>query len=468
MTAASSETAPTVVVAGGGLAGISAALRLADAGYQVTVVESKPRLGGLTTSFRRGELEVDTGQHVFLRCCTAYRALIDRLGVTGLTTLQDRLDVPVVRATDGHRSRLGRGRLPIVAGLPLHLGGSLAAYTVLPLAARLAVARGALTLRRVDAVDPANDDRSFGDWLREHGQPAAAVTGLWDLIGVATLNARAEEASLALAATVFQLGLLTDAGAADIGWSAVPLGVLHGDAAMRELQSAGADIRLRCRVEAIEVDGPGWLVRTSDGEHRADAVVVALPPGAAERVVPADAVDLAAGWSEALGATPIVNVHAVFDRAVMDEAFLACVGSPLQWLFDRTAASGLGAGQYLAASLSAADVVADQPVERLRAQLLPEIERVLPRAAGAELVDFFVTREPHATFRQAPGSGRWRPTATTRARGLVLAGAHTATGWPATMEGAVRSGEVAATAIRQVIPIPTGDGASRAVSEVAA
>jgi hydroxysqualene dehydroxylase len=441
-----------VVVVGGGLAGITAALRLADAGCAVTVVEAKPRLGGLTASFRRGDLDVDTGQHVFLRCCTSYRALLDRLHVTPMTTLQARMDVPVVRARDGRRARLRRGSLPVLAGLPLHLGRSLLGYSVLPVSARLSTTRAALALRSVDAADPRTDAQSFGSWLARHGQSPAAVEALWDLVGVATLNARATDASLALAATVFQLGLLTDAGAADIGWSNVALQELHGDAAMRELAVAGVDVRLHCRGEAVEVGRAGWTVRTAadgsaTGEIAADAVVVALPPAPSERVLPADALDLPAGWSSQLGSTPIVNVHAVFDRTVMDEAFMACVGSPLQWLFDRSAPAGLRTGQYLAASLSAADDVAAQPVGEIRSQLLPEFGRVLPRVRGAELVDFFVTREPHATFRQAPGSSQWRPVTTTRHPGLVLAGAHTATGWPATMEGAVRSGNDAADAV---------------------
>jgi hydroxysqualene dehydroxylase len=436
-----------VVVAGGGLAGITAALRLADAGYDVTLLEAKPRLGGLTASFRRGDLAVDTGQHVFLRCCTSYRALLARLGVTGMTTLQPRLDVPVVRAADGRRSALHRTRLPVLAGMPLHLGRSLAGYSVLPVGARLAAVRGALALRAVDPADPAVDARSFGSWLAEHGQPAETVAALWDLIGVATLNARAGDASLSLAATVFQLGLLSDAAAADIGWSNVALETLHGDAASRELTRAGVDVRLRSRVGAVVPEGDGWLVRSGDAEHRADAVVVAVEATQAEHVIPANAIDLAPGWSERLGSTPIVNVHAVFDRVVMPETFLACVGSPLQWLFDRTRPAGLRSGQYLAASLSAADDVASRPVAELRSWLLPEFERVLPCARGAELVDFFVTREPNATFRQAPGSAAWRPSAATRRAGLVLAGAYTATGWPATMEGAVRSGDTAAETV---------------------
>jgi hydroxysqualene dehydroxylase len=441
------DDASTVAVVGGGLAGISAALQLADAGCTVTVFESRPRLGGLAGSFRRGDLDVDTGQHVFLRCCTRYRSLLDRLGVADLTLLQPRLDIAVVRAADGRRGRLRRDGLPVFAGLPLHLARSLMGYSMLPMAARLSTARAALALRRIDPAADATDRRSFGAWLDQQGQPPAAVAALWDLIGVATLNARSRDASLSLAATVFQLGLLTDPSAADIGWSAVPLQRLHGDAALTRLTAAGAQVRVRERVDAVEAAGSGFRVRGSNGSVPADAVVVAADPAQAERMLPPGAIRLTDGWAQRLGSSPIVNAHFVFDRVVMSEPFVACVGSPLQWLFDRTGPSGLGTGQYLAASVSAADDVADRPVADLRAELLPEVERVLPRAREAGLVDFFVSREPNATFRQAPGSGRWRPHTATSVPGLVLAGAYTATGWPATMEGAVRSGEAAAGAV---------------------
>jgi squalene-associated FAD-dependent desaturase len=424
----------------------------------VVLIEAKPRLGGLTASFRRGDLDVDTGQHVFLRCCTAYRALLDRLHATSMTTLQERLDVAVVRASDSRRGRLSRSNLPVLAGLPLHLGRSLASYAVMPPAARLAAVRAALALRAVDPADPATDERSFGSWLAAHGQPPEAIAALWDLVGVATLNARSDDASLALAATVFQLGLLTEPGAADIGWANAPLQEVHGESAMRELAAAGVEIRLRSKVMSIEPAPDGWLVQTGEGTEPAVAVVMAADPPQAERILPADALDLAAGWSDQLGSTPIVNAHAIFDRTVMNEPFLACVGSPLQWLFDRTRPSGLADGQYLAASVSAADDLADRSVAQLRSWLVPEIERVLPAAAGAELVDFFVTREPHATFRQAPGSGRWRPTTATRYDGLAMAGAHTATGWPATMEGAVRSGDAAAAQILSTLHRPARKG----------
>jgi squalene-associated FAD-dependent desaturase len=442
MSATRSE--PSVVVIGGGLAGITAALRLADRGRQVTLLEARPRLGGLTASFQRDGLAVDTGQHVFMRCCTSYRALLSRLGVTQLTELQSRLDIAVVRPADGRRGRIRRDPLPVLAGLPLHLGRTLTSYSLLSPNDRIAASRAALALRSLDPEDPATDDRSFGDWLAEHGQDGDAVAALWDLVGVATLNAHADQASLALAATVFQLGLLTDPGAADLGWSRVPLQELHGDAATRALTTAGVDVRLKARAESLSVEPEGWRVTGPAGTFTATQVVVAVEPAAAERLLPADSLDLAPGWAARLGEAPIVNVHAVFDRAVLDDPFLACVGSPLQWLFDRTEPAGLTDGQYVAASLSAADDVANLPVAELRERLVPEFHRVLPRSRDARLTDFFVTREPHATFRQAPGSGRSRPGPQTRYPGLALAGAHTATGWPATMESAVRSGDAAA------------------------
>jgi squalene-associated FAD-dependent desaturase len=314
-------------------------------------------------------------------------------------------------------------------------------------AQRLSFVRAALALRRVDRTDPAVDRRNFGDWLRVHGQDARAVTALWDVVGIATLNAPAQRASLALAAMVFQVGLLTDAGAADIGWSLVPLGRLHGDAAQRCLADAGVAVLTGTRVGRVERRDDAWLVGAGREEHVVDQVVLAVPPPVAERLLPPDSVALPQGWAARLGSSPIVNAHVVLDRKVMDVPFVAGVGTPVQWVFDRTVQSGLtGGGQYLAMSLSAADDLIDVPVRTLRERLLPELVALLPEAADATVLDFFVSRERHATFRPEPGSGALRPPARTASPGLFLAGAWTDTGWPATMEGAVRSGESAASA----------------------
>jgi squalene-associated FAD-dependent desaturase len=418
---------PAVAVVGGGLAGMTTAIRLTDAGCAVSLLESKPKLGGLTHSVRRGALDVDNGQHVFMRCCTAYRALLDRLGVTGDTFLQSRLDVPV-RSVDGISARLARnGWRP-----PLHLGPALLRYSVLAPADRMRAVRGALAMRGVDRHDPRTDDTLFADWLVRHGQNAATIEALWDLVGVATTNAAATDVSLAIAAMVFQVGLLTDADAADIGWSRVPLQHLHGDAAQGVLRAGGADVRLRTKVDRLEQTKTGWLVVADDVGLDVDAVVIATDPVHAERLMPAGAA-APVGWSRALGSSPIVNVHLVFDRQVMTEPFLAGVGTDVQWVFDRTLQSGLRSGQYVALSLSAADKLLSLPVAGLRARFVPEVAKLLPAARSAELVDFFVTREPHATFRPAPGSARLRPAAVTQAPGLYRAGAYTATGWPATM-----------------------------------
>jgi hydroxysqualene dehydroxylase len=183
-----------------------------------------------------------------------------------------------------------------------------------------------------------------------------------------------------------------------------------------------------------------------------DRVISAVPPAAAERLLPPGALDLPPGWAGALGAAPIVNVHEVYDRPVLDEPFAAGVDTPVQWVFDRTGPSGLhrvhpAPAQYLAVSLSAADDVIGCPVAELRARMLPALSALLPAAQRARVLDFFVTREPRATFRPAPGSAALRPPAATGLPGLTVAGAWTATGWPATMEGAVRSGEAAAAVV---------------------
>jgi squalene-associated FAD-dependent desaturase len=430
-----------VAVIGGGLSGIAAALRCADAGMHVTLYEAKARLGGLTCSYRRGDLWVDNGQHVSLRCCTAYRGLLTRLGVDEQTVLQSRMDIPVRSLT--RSGRLRRNSLPA----PLHLSSSLARYRWLRAHERMRFARAALALNRVDIAAPHTDMCSFGDWLRDHGQTKRAVENLWDLVGVATLNARADNASLSLAAKVFQTGLLRNADGGDIGWSLVPLQRLHGDAADNVLSNLGVHVLFRSRIRSLRSIVRAWVVDDATGTTEFDAVIVAVPPTEAERLLPADATALKPGWSGLLGTSPIVNLHLVFDRTVMDEPFIAAVGSDVQWVFDRTRQAELKNGQYQAVSLSAADEWIDVPTAALRAHFVPALRSLLPKMASASLRDFFVTRERDATFAPSPGTARYRPPARTPAPHLYLAGAWTATGWPATMESAVRSGDAAGGAL---------------------
>ncbi|MET7919445.1 hydroxysqualene dehydroxylase HpnE [Streptomyces avermitilis] len=450
---ASGRPERAAVVVGGGLAGITAALALADAGVRVTLLEGRPRLGGLAFSFQRGALTVDNGQHVYLRCCTAYRWFLDRIDAASLAPLQDRLDVPVLDAEGkpGRRlGRIGRTALPV----PLHLAKSLATYPHLSLAERARVGRAALALKGLDLADPALDTQNFGSWLAAHGQSARAIEALWDLVGVATLNAVAGDSSLGLAAMVFKTGLLSDPGAADIGWARVPLGELHDTLARKALDSVGVRTEVRTRVTSISHNENGrWSVQVPGETLHADAVVLAVPQREAHELLPEGALDAPERLLE-IGTAPILNVHVVYDRQVLSRPFFAALGSPVQWVFDRTEASGLREGQYLALSQSAAQDEVDEPVSVLRERYLPELERLLPATRGAQVKDFFVTRERTATFAPAPGVGRLRPGARTKAPGLCLAGAWTATGWPATMESAVRSGVSAAGAALNALGRP--------------
>jgi hydroxysqualene dehydroxylase len=437
--------APTVVV-GGGLAGVAAALRLADLGRPVVLVEKRPRLGGAAFSFTRDGLSVDNGQHVFLRCCAAYRWFLDRVGAQDDVVLQDALDIPVL-APDGRTARLRR--TPGVPA-PAHLTAALAGYGVLGRLDRLRAVRGALALRMLNPADRRLDERTLGAFLRRHGQNDATINALWGIVATATLNLDPDEASLALAAKVFRTGLLDSAPAADVGYAAVPLGRLHDEAAAKALADAGVEVLVDTAVRAVSPSGP-VQVSTPDGERdlAADGVVLALPHRDAFQVAPV-LTGSPAARAQGLGASPIVNVHVVYDRQVTDLPFAAAVTSPVQWFFDRTQSSGLAGrrpgAQYLAVTVSAAAGLIDEPSRPVLDRFVPELGRLLPRATRAEVVDAFVTRERRATFRQAAGSWAMRPTTTDGPDGIYLAGAWTDTGWPDTMEGAVRSGVAAAEA----------------------
>jgi squalene-associated FAD-dependent desaturase len=454
-----------VIVIGGGLAGITAALDCAAAGAEVTLLEVRRRLGGAAYSFHREGLEMDNGQHVFLRGCFAYRGLLARLGSDHLVEVQPRLEIPVLKP-GAQPFILRRGSLPA----PLQLAGALARYPYLTPAQRLGAARAAFALTRLGRSRRGRreleaDELTLGHWLARHGQGEDAVAALWDLIALPTLNIRAAEASLALGEFVFRAGLFTDSAAGDIGFHRGTLSEVIARPAAEALAGAGVDVRLGWGAERLERTGDGYLVRArgarADGEEgregppgrdgegeadglAADAVIVALPHMRAARMLE----ELLGGTArrlQRLGVSPIVNLHVLYDRQVCSEPFAAGVGTPVQYLFDRSAAAGAPEGsQYLAVSLSGAEEEMGMSVESLRERYLPALAELLPRARTAKVESFLVTREHAATFRGAPGVAGLRPGAESELEGLLLAGAWTATGWPATLEGAVLSGHAAA------------------------
>jgi squalene-associated FAD-dependent desaturase len=423
---------------------------------------------------------------VFLRCCDSYQGLLARLGVAGSVTIQDRFDVTVV--SPAGRARLRRDSLPS----PLHLARALARYPLLSLAERAKVGRAALAFRFADPASPALDGQRLGSWLAKRGQDERSRRRLWDLFIVSALNIHGDEASVGLAATVIRTALLGARDAADIGMARVPLGSLHADATAALLGRIGAQVRLGARAARIERlaeggfrvglsrgelgagEGPAAGEASETGEASvtgepdsvgqsiiADAVVLAVPADQAARLAASAGVVQAADWS-GLGYSPILNVHVIYDRRVTELPFAAAVDSPVQWVFDKTSQAGVTSGQYLAVSISAADDLIDMPTAELRQLFVPALEELFPAAAGADIRDFFVTRERRATFRQGPGSGALRPGAATSVPGLALAGAWTSTGWPDTMEGAVRSGhEAAQELVRELAALPTVSRAAK-------
>jgi squalene-associated FAD-dependent desaturase len=466
-----------VVVIGGGLAGISAAIELAAAGRAVTLLEGRPWLGGATCSFIRRGLTIDNGQHAFLRCCTAYRELLARLGVASSCTIQNRLDLTVLDgAAPGAPAwaRLRRSALPV----PAHLVRSLAGYRLLSPTERLKVAAVAVALQFTDPLG--GDGRSLAGWLARHRQGEQVRAKFWDWLCATALNVAPEHADLALAVSAIRTALLAGRDNADVGVPIVPLSGLHGGPAVALLGKLGVTIRLGTRATAVQPEmAGGYLVRTASPEPgrsgatpdsgsgsaadeiRADDVVLAVPPGEAAALAPAAMAGEAARWS-LLRPSPIVSVHVIYGSRVTGLPFAAVVGSPVHWVIDKSDAAGLHAGQYLAASIPAADEFVDMPAAQLRERVLPVLERLFPAAAGASIDDFFVTRERRATIRHEPGTQQLRPAV--GLPGLAVAGAWTDTGWPDTMEGAVRSGRYAAL---KLIAHPT-DGVTRASPRPAA
>ena len=425
-----------VVVVGGGLAGLAAGLEAVDRGAAVTLLERRPRLGGATWSFQRNGMWFDNGQHVFLRCCTAYLGFLRRIGSANRVFLQRRLKIPVLRP-GGPSGSIRRTPGPA----PVHLAPALLTYPHLNIPQRLGVLRAGRALRGLDPDDPSLDEVAFGDWLSSHGQDEEAINTFWNLVILPTVNVPAAQASLKLAAKVFVTGLLTKAAAADVGWARVPLSFLHGDAARAALERVGAEVRTGVAVGGVRMDGSGKLeVLTAGNTVRADSVVVAVPHDAVDSLLPPRSVP-AQDRLRDLGLSPILNVHLVYDRPVTNLSMFAAVGSDVQYVFDRTEGAGLDDGrQCLSVSLSAADSFIGRSSADLIGHFTRELARLLPGAAGATVTESIITREQAATFYGAPGTDSLRVGPESAIPGVYLAGAWCDTGWPATMEGAVRSG----------------------------
>lgn len=442
-----------IVVIGGGLAGIAAACDLVDAGLPVTLIEARPFLGGKTWSFRDDQtgMTVDNGQHVFLGCCSAYLQLLERLGIEQHTRLQTRLHVPIL---DGkHRpAALNETRLSLPA--PLHLLPSFLRLPMLSWQEKLRAGRTLLAIKRAGQRGRIiYDTMSFADWLRARGESRRAITYLWNLITLATINEDCEHASAGLALMVFQEGLLRRADGGRIGYATVGLSDLICQAATRYLLARGASIQTGCRTTSLEVKNERLTgARLVDGELiAASQVIVALPHHLLAGLLPQEYRNHPFFARAArLGTSPIVGVNLWLDRPVMREPLAAIVGKQdTYWVFDKGILLGekLAGGQYLTISISGAHCYLNRSREQIIGQVYDELATVFPALRQAQIIHALVIKERQATFSAVPGSLANRLPTQTPLPGLYLAGAWTDTGWPATMEGAIRSGQRAAQAV---------------------
>lgn len=412
---------PRVAVVGAGLAGLTAGLELAKRGWRVDLYERSRLLGGKATSFEVEGHEVDCGQHVVLACCTATLDLVEELGLSDSLYVQPRFEVTVL-SRNRRPAHLRASALPA----PLHLMAGFARYPHLTTVDRVLVGR-ALVAARTD-VAPTGD---MAAWLRRHHQSTRALRAFWEPFLVPALNAPLDRVSAVMGLFVIRTAFLGDREAARIAYLTVPL------ARLAEAAAARLDgVHLRQAVVGVHREGDRITgVKLGGGAGAAcDACVIAVPPKRLNAMLD-DAPALGVAGLDAFEAMPIVDVHLWYDRPVLGCDFAALLDSPVQWVFEKSPG-------YVCCSLSAADDLVQRSERELVELGRKELAAVLPQAARARLLRGAATRDPDATFIPAPGVRR--PGPTTVLSNLVIAGAWTDTGWPATIESAVRSGRTAA------------------------
>ena len=393
------------MVLGGGLAGMTAALRLTQSGHQVTLVERRPYLGGRAYSFTdrdTGE-QVANGQHVFLGCCTAYADLLRDVGTIGFTARQPRLRVEV-RSPNGKRGVLSAAPLPV----PLHLLPSFLRYPHLSLRDKLRAVPALLRIRRERHRDhPELRRQSFHAWLKSNGQTDRAIANFWDLIVVPSLNDWSRDVSASMGFMVFQVALLWDRNGGNVGFAKAGLSDIMGGPVRERLEASGATVLTGKTVRRVVTGPDGDVTRielVGGGTLEADWYVSALTPDAlldvlseSDRVRP----ELAPAATHTY--ERIVNLHVWYDRPIGDFDFVAFVESPVQWVFNRTRIAELpGPGQYLTVSLSGAWEFWPATKAALRKQFLPELARLFPEAREAKVERFILVKEQRATFRTLP------------------------------------------------------------------
>lgn len=446
---------PQVMIVGGGLAGLAAAVALAGRGLRITIVESRPRLGGRASSFHdpaTGEL-VDNCQHVSMACCTNLADFCQRVGTSELFRRERGV---VFLGTDGKLSTLRAGLLPA----PFHLTGSFLRAKYLRWGDKLRVAYGLACL----ASRPQScAGESFADWLLRHRQTVRTINLYWATVLVSALNERLEQMDVGHARKVFVDGFLRNRDGYQMEIPLVPLGELYGTRLERWFAENGVDVRLTTGVRVVECDedvGLNGVTLRSGEKLAADFVILAVPFDRVRSLVPDTIAPRipSLGSVELLRASPITGIHLWFDRRVCPHDHVVTPGRTIQWVFNHTAIQGRGTengeGQYLQVVVSASYDLLGLDNATIRDLVLRELGEIWPAATAASLTRWRVVTEHGATFAVRPGVDAFRPPQRTPIEGLFLSGDWTSTGWPATMEGAVRSGYLAAEGVLRDLGTP--------------
>jgi squalene-associated FAD-dependent desaturase len=470
---------PRIAVIGGGLAGLAAGCALADSGYPVTLFERRPYLGGRASSYQHpgtGEV-VDNCQHVLLGCCTNLVEFYRRLGVEGKIRWYERL---TFLEPGGRASVIEPSGLPA----PLHTAPAFLRADCLGLSDKLAIA-GAMTA--LAPSTPRDTGESFLKWLRRHGQTERAIERFWKTVLVSALNEDIDLVSVPYAAQVVRESFLKSAAAGRMGVPTVPLSDLYSVAGTY-ITARGGEVRLRASVDSFRAELANVKLLSASGEETFDFVVSAVPFDVLERMLPqTTAAEPLRQTLNQFETSPITGIHLWFDRQITDLEHAVLLDRTIQWMFhkskllerngdspesaervavrrfSRNGADEAGSGgtmtleeddpgqesngSYIELVVSSSKSLVEKSKSEIIEMALQELREFFPEARNAKLLKSTVIKEVHATYSPRPGVDRHRPQPETVWPRVFLAGDWTATGWPATMEGAVRSGYIAAQCV---------------------
>jgi squalene-associated FAD-dependent desaturase len=434
----------TVTVVGAGVAGLAASCALAGAGFDVSLLERRPYVGGRASSYEHPALhEVVDCQHVLLGCCTNLIHLLETSGVADRIRWYDEL---VFLEPGGRRSIFHPNGLPA----PLHFSDAFLRAPMLGAADKLAIARGMSEFLSSAEQD---DEISLEQWLKRTRQTPLAIHHFWEPVVLCTLNDRFANCSLRIGAKVFRELFVRSPLGARLGIPAVPLSELYS-AAARQLESLGGKLCLRTGVDSITpASGGRWRLQTSTAEWTTDVVVLALPFEQTEKLISGlprspEADELNRDMTRFIHA-PYTTVHLWFDRQITELHHAALLDAKIQWIFHKSRIRGYPEEDGSYAELVIAGSTAPLKMERseILEGAIAELASFFPEVKRAKIVKSGILKEARATFSVLPGLDGLRPQAKSPWHGLYLAGDWTATGWPATMEGAARSGYLAAEAV---------------------